>query len=127
VRLARAVITTLTEPGVHLLESDWPAVLVSSNEELARTLTYHVLGPLLSLPENDRAAVFETLEAYIDGSGSVAEVASQTMRHRNTVRNRLQTVERVTNLSLSRPRDIAAVALAMAWRRGPVGKKGDWA
>jgi hypothetical protein len=126
VRLARAVILTLTQPGVHLLESDWPSVIVSSNEELAGALADQVLGPLMALPENDRAAVFETLEAFVEGSGSVAEVAAQTFRHRNTVRNRLQTVERVTNLSLSRPRDVAAITLAMAWRRGPVGRK-DWA
>jgi hypothetical protein len=125
VRLARAVIPTLTGPGVHLLESDWPSVLVGVSEELARALTNQVLGPLLALPENDRAAVFETLEAFVEGSGSVAEVAAQTLRHRNTVRNRLQTVERVTSLSLSRPRDVAAITLAMAWRRGPVGKN-DW-
>lgn len=125
VRLARAVVPTLTRPGVHLLESDWPSVLVSSSEELARALADQVLGPLLALPENDRVAVLETLEAFIDGSGSVAEVAAVTLRHRNTVRNRLQTVERVTGLSLSRPRDVAAIALAMAWRRGPVGRN-DW-
>jgi sugar diacid utilization regulator len=55
----------------------------------------------------------------MEGSGSVAEIASTTLRHRNTVRNRLQTVERITGLSLSRPRDVAAVSLAMAWFRGP--------
>jgi hypothetical protein len=126
VRLARAVIPSLTRPGVQLLESDWPSVIVSSNEELARALADQVLGPLLALPENDRTAVFETLEAFVEGAGSVAEIAAQTLRHRNTVRNRLQTVERVTGLSLSRPRDVAAITLAMAWRRGPVGRN-DWA
>lgn len=125
VRLARAVIPTLTCPGVHLLESDWPSALVGSNEELARALADQVLGPVTALPENDRAAVFETLEAFLDGSGSVAEVAEVTLRHRNTVRNRLHTVERVTGLSLSRPRDLATITLAMAWRRGPVGRH-DW-
>ena len=126
VRLARAVIPTLTRAGVHLLESNWPAVMVSSNEELARALADQVLGPLLALPENDRTAVFETLEAFVEGTGSVAEIAAQTLRHRNTVRNRLQTVERVTGLSLSTPHDVAVIALAMAWRRGPVGTR-DWA
>lgn len=125
-RLAGAVIPSLTRGGVHLLESNWPSVMVNSNEELARALADQVLGPLLALPENDRTAVFETLEAFVEGSGSVAEIAAQTLRHRNTVRNRLQTVERVTGLSLSSPRDVAAIALAMAWRRGPVGQK-DWA
>lgn len=125
VRLARAVIPTLTQPGVHLLETGWLSVMVSSNEELARALADQVLGPLLALPENDRAAVFETLEAFVEGSGSVTEIATRTFRHRNTVRNRLQTAERVTSLSLSKPRDVAAIALAMAWRRGPVGRN-DW-
>jgi len=122
VRLARAVIASLTAPGVRLLEFDWPAVLVTANEELVCALADQALGPLMALSENDRTAVLETLEAYIAGSGSVAEVASQTLRHRNTVRNRLQTVERVTGLSLARPQDVAAIALAMAWRRGPIGQ-----
>lgn len=118
VRLARAVIRSRREPGVQLLHFDWPAVVVGADDELADALADQVLGPLLALPDNDRAAVFETLEAYLTGSGSVAEVASTTLRHRNTVRNRLQTVERTTGLSLSRPQDVAAVALAMAWHRG---------
>jgi DNA-binding PucR family transcriptional regulator len=117
-RLARAVIRSRSDAGVQLLHSNWPAVLVSANEELATALADQVLGPLLALPDNDRAAVFETLEAYVEGSGSVAEIASMTLRHRNTVRNRLQTVERITGLSLSKPTDVAAVSLAMAWFRG---------
>lgn len=124
VRLARAVIGSLVEPGVRLLEFDWPLVLVSANEELARALADQVLGPLLALPENDRAAVIETLETYLAGSGSLAEVARLTLRHRNTVRNRLRTVERVTGLSLARPQDIATITLAMAWRRGPIARPG---
>lgn len=124
VRLARAVIRSRNEPGVQLLHLDWPAVLISANEELGSALADQVLGPLLALPDNDRAAVFETLEAYIEGSGSVSEIASTTLRHRNTVRNRLQTVERVTGLSLSKPRDVAALSLALAWFRGPGSQDG---
>lgn len=121
VRLAHTVIKTITTPGVRLLQANWAAALVGSNEELSAALAANVLGGLLALPEHDRAAVFETLDAFIDGSGSVAEVASLTLRHRNTVRNRLSTVERITGLSLSKPRDLATIALAMEWRRGPEG------
>jgi hypothetical protein len=120
-RLANAVGRAVREPGVHLLASSWAAALVSANEELASALAQHVLGPLLRLPDHERAAVFETLEAFTSGSGSVAEVASLTRRHRNTVRNRLQAVERATGLSLTRPKDIATLTLAMEWRRGPHG------
>lgn len=122
-RLARAVISSRTVPGVWLLQANWPAALVGSNEELAAALATDVLGPLSVLSEADRAAVFETLDAFIDGSGSVSEMASLTLRHRNTVRNRLSTVERITGLSLSKPRDIASITLAMEWRRGPAGIK----
>jgi len=125
VRLARTVIAAHAEPGVRLLSADWPAVLVTANEELARALADAVLGPLLALPDSDRAGVFETLQAYVDGSGSVGDIATQTLRHRNTVRNRLHTVERVTGLSLSKPRDIAVLALAMAWRNGAAGRR-NW-
>jgi hypothetical protein len=123
VRLARAVIAAHAQPGVRLLSADWPAVLVAGNEELARALATTVMAPLLALPDGDRAAVFETLEAYIAGSGSVGDIASQTLRHRNTVRNRLQTVERLTGLSLSRPRDIAVLVLAMAWPGGAAARR----
>ena len=108
----------LAEAGV-LPDEKLLADMGKYNEELAKALADQVLGPLLALPDNDRAAVFETLQAYVEGSGSVAEIASTTLRHRNTVRNRLQTVERITGLSLSKPRDVAAISLAMAWIRGP--------
>jgi hypothetical protein len=123
VRLANAVVRAVSEPGVHLLASNWAAALVSANQELAAALAHDVLGPLLRLPDHERAAVFETLEAFTSGSGSVSEVASLTRRHRNTVRNRLQVVERTTGLSLTRPKDIATLTLAMEWRRGPDGPR----
>jgi hypothetical protein len=118
-RLANAVVRAVREPGVHLLASNWAAALVSANQELATALAHDVLGPLLELPDHEREAVFETLEAFTRGSGSVSEIASLTRRHRNTVRNRLQAVERATGLSLTRPKDIATLALAMECRRGP--------
>jgi len=116
-RLARAVTRSLLGPGVHLLSLHWSAALLASNHELGEAVADDVLGPLVALPPHERAAVFETLEAYLDGEGSVAEVAVRTLRHRNTVTNRLHTVERVTGLSLSKPKDIATLTLAMQWRR----------
>jgi hypothetical protein len=122
-RLARAVIPALPGPGVQLLSAHWSATVVTANRELAAALAEEVLGPLLALPHHERAAVFETLDAYIDGAGSVTEVASLTLRHRNTIRNRLQTVERITGLSLSKPKDLTTLTLAMEWCRGPGGIK----
>lgn len=121
-RLARAVTNSLTSAGVRLLSACWSAALVGSNLELGEALANEVLGPLFDLAPHEREAVFETLEAYIDGAGSVTEVASQTLRHRNTVRNRILTIERVTGLSLQRPKDLATLTLAMEWGRGPGGQ-----
>jgi DNA-binding PucR family transcriptional regulator len=70
----------------------------------------------------DKDGLFETLRSYLD-LGSIAGVATETYRHRNTVRNRLQTVERVTGLDLSKPRDTALLAMAVDWLRSPAGDR----
>lgn len=116
-RLAHIVMRSVSGAGIHLLSANWTAALLGANKELAEVLANEVLGPLLALPPHEQAAVFETLDAYASGAGSVAEVASLTLRHRNTVRNRLATVERATGLSLSRPKDMVALTLALEWRR----------
>lgn len=122
-RLARAVIPALVTPGVQLLSANWSATVVAANHEVAAALAEEILGPLYALPPHERAAVFETLDAYIDGTGSVTEIAALTLRHRNTVRNRLLAVERITGLSLGKPKDLTTLTLAMEWRRGPEGLK----
>jgi hypothetical protein len=123
VRLARSVIRALPGPGLRLLGSSWMAAIVNADSELGGALAHEVLGGLLALPEHERTAMFETLETYLDSDGSVLEVAAKIYRHRNTVRNRLQAVERLTGLSLSRPRDLATLTLAMEWLRGPAGRE----
>jgi PucR C-terminal helix-turn-helix domain len=125
VRLARRVAAGMTEDGVRLLQSSWIETIVHADEELAEALGRSVLGPLLDLPGPDRQAILEVVEAYIGGSGSVGEVATNLFRHRNTVRYRLQAAERLSGLDLSRPRDLAAMALALAWLRGPGGPELD--
>jgi PucR-like helix-turn-helix protein/diguanylate cyclase with GGDEF domain len=123
VRLARSVIGAMTGPGLRLLNSAWTATIVNADNELGGALAQEVLGNLLALPEHERAAMLETLETYLDSDGSVLEVATKIYRHRNTVRNRLQSIERITGLCLSRPRDLATLALAMEWLRGPAGRE----
>lgn len=123
IRLARAVIRSAPGPGLRLLDSCWLGAMANADSELGGALARQVLGGLLALPEHERAATLETLATYLDGDGSVLEVASKIYRHRNTVRNRLQAVERVTGLRLSRPRDLATLTLAMEWLRGPSGRE----
>lgn len=121
VRLARAVLAGYAEPGVRLVQSHWIGTVTAVSEEMATALTEQVLGPLSVLGPHDRAAVLETLECYLD-VGSIAEVAARTYCHRNTVRNRIQTLERLTGLTVSRPRDTALLAMAVDWLHSPGGQ-----
>jgi DNA-binding PucR family transcriptional regulator len=69
----------------------------------------------------DRNGLFETLTHYLV-LGSITDVAERTYRHRNTVRNRLLTVENATGLSLSVPADAARLVMAMEWLQTAPGR-----
>lgn len=120
-RLARRIVAAMTGPGVRALGDAWVATMVNADSELAQALGKRVLGPLLQLPENERSAILETVETFLDGGGSVADVAAKLYRHRNTVRYRLQAAERLSGLDFSRPADLATMLLAIEWLRGPAG------
>jgi hypothetical protein len=118
IRLARAAIKSDAGPGVRLLQAHWIGAIMADNEELAGTMAKGVLAPIMIL--RDRNAIFDTLQSYLM-LGSVAEVAEATYRHRNTVRNRLQVVEKATDLTLSRPAEVAVLAMAVKWLSSPAG------
>ncbi|MGW6286975.1 helix-turn-helix domain-containing protein [Streptomyces sp. NPDC055107] len=68
---------------------------------MTRSTTY----PVLAAP--DRKDLMETLTAWLDSdTGSTTEIL---YCHRNTVRNRLDRVSRLTGRSLLRPADVAAL------------------
>ena len=125
-RLAHRVVLGMAAPGLRTLDSSWTSTLVSGDRELAYELGHSILGPLLTLPESERVPILETIEAFLDGSGSVADVASKLYRHRNTVRHRLQTAERLCGLDFSRPADLVTMTLAFEWLRGPSGQSRKW-
>ncbi len=112
VRLARAAVRGVVEPGVHALESRWVEAFASADDELGAALVGSTITPLLAA--SDRDSLLETLRAYLR-IGSVAGVAEETYRHRNTVRNRLHSIQQLCGVDLSVPRDLAAVALALSW------------
>ena len=93
---------------------------MATNDELAGAMARDVLSPLMAL--GGRCGLLETLESYLQ-EGSIAGVAAQTYRHRNTIRNRLRVVEEVTGLDLSRPCDTTLLALATAWLKTPSGRQ----
>ncbi|MFD1211629.1 helix-turn-helix domain-containing protein [Arthrobacter sp. GCM10027362] len=118
IRLARAVIRGSDQPGIRHLRQGWTGAFASVDSELSDILAAEVLAPVESLPPTERDACFEAIAAYVASDGTIADIARITYRHRNTIRKRLQQLESVTGLDLSRPADITTISLAYdAYRR----------
>lgn len=99
--------------GIVRLEERLPAALVVSRPELAARLVANVFGPLLGLDPADRDLLVRTLDAWLECGGSAGRAAGLLYCHRNTVLNRLRRLERLTSRSLSRPRELIEVMLAL--------------
>ncbi|MET8142472.1 helix-turn-helix domain-containing protein [Sphaerisporangium sp. NPDC005288] len=109
-------------PEIARLDRRLPAALVVAQPELSGRLTGEVLGALLALDAADREVLLATLSAWLRCEGSAVRAAGQLYCHRNTVFNRIRRVERLTGRSVSRPRDIVELALALeAVRLLPAG------
>ncbi|MFI6498876.1 PucR family transcriptional regulator [Nonomuraea typhae] len=116
-RLAQLVWASLP-PGsreVATVDSRPVAALVAAAPELAERVTAAVLGPVLARPDAD--ALLEVLSAWLESGAPTAELARRLYCHRNTVRNRLSRIERLTGRSLERPGDVAALYAALIGHR----------
>ncbi|MFD6658094.1 PucR family transcriptional regulator [Streptomyces parvus] len=114
-RLAGTALLTC-EPGsreIVRLDERLPAALLVSRPELSTRLLAEVFGPLLTLVPAERSLLVETLEAWLECGGSVGRAAGRLGCHRNTVFNRLRRLERLTARSLSRPRELVDLVLAL--------------
>ncbi|MEU0273242.1 helix-turn-helix domain-containing protein, partial [Streptomyces sp. NPDC006307] len=100
-------------PSIVRLDRRMAGALVVSQPELASLLVSEVLGALLELDPADRAVLLETLDVWLDCEGSAGRAASRLYCHRNTVFNRLRRLEQLTSRSLSRPRDLTEMTLAL--------------
>ncbi|MFD8443145.1 PucR family transcriptional regulator [Streptomyces globisporus] len=114
-RLAGTALLTC-EPGsreIVRLDERLPAALLVSRPELSTRLLAEVFGPLLTLEPAERSLLVETLETWLECGGSVGRAAARLGCHRNTVFNRLRRLERLTARSLSRPRELVDLVLAL--------------
>jgi PucR C-terminal helix-turn-helix domain/GGDEF-like domain len=71
-----------------------------------------ILARFDDLPDEERGILFETFRVWQETDASLVVCAQRLCCHPNTVRYRLQRIEKRTGLSLSRPRDIAEFCLA---------------
>jgi hypothetical protein len=82
-----------------------PAVMVKSAAA--------ALGGFGDLPDEEREILFETFRVWLDNDASVRASAEVLFVHPNTVRKRLHRIELRTGRSLSRPRDVIELTLAL--------------
>jgi DNA-binding PucR family transcriptional regulator len=75
------------------------------------------LGGFGDLPPEEREMLFDTFRAWVDHDASVRASAEVLFVHPNTVRKRLHRIEQRTGRSLSRPRDVIELSLALEVHR----------
>jgi purine catabolism regulator len=102
-------------PGVNEREQmSLSGLLLASEDVPLRDLARDVLRPLYEFDAAHAGSLVATLRAYLDADGSVAAVAGRLIVHRNTVRYRLEQIERLTGRSLTSTADRVQLWLAMA-------------
>jgi purine catabolism regulator len=70
-------------------------LLLASEDVPLRELAEDLLRPLREFDERHSGPLVATLRAYLDANGSVTAVADRLIVHRNTVRYRLEQIERL--------------------------------
>ncbi|GAA4260644.1 PucR family transcriptional regulator [Dactylosporangium darangshiense] len=101
-------------PGINGREPlSLPGLLLASDDLPLADLGREVLAPLLDFDAASGAALVETLRVYLAEDGSVAKVAARLYVHRNTVRYRLEQIERLTGRRLTSTADRVQLWLAL--------------
>jgi PucR C-terminal helix-turn-helix domain/GGDEF-like domain len=96
---------------LHLEDAWFDRFLIGSVS--AEELSERVLAPLTDLTANRRAAVLQTLEAYLDCGGSVTSVADALHLHRQSINYRMQNVRRLFGPLLLTPNGRLALHIAV--------------
>lgn len=89
------------------------AVATAGAPDVMARVATQVLGPVEALPADERALLLDTLDVWFACGGSAEEAAKQLYVHPNTVRARLRRITERTGRSLTDPRGITELALAL--------------
>lgn len=93
-RPGRDVVVSAGEIDSYVL------LLASVPDEVRRTFRERLLGPLLEYDERHGSELVPTLEAFLAASGSWRVCAERLHVHVNTLRYRIQRIERITGRDL---------------------------
>jgi len=118
-RQARLACAAATPHTTNLVRFDQEpvAVLLVSAPDAAEVTARRILGPVLDLPDDDRAVIIDTMRAWLADAGSSSTAAARLHVHRNTVRYRLRRLEELTGRSLANPLDLAELHVALECAR----------
>jgi purine catabolism regulator len=101
-------------PGVHTGDPlNLPRLLMSNPDLPLRQFGAEVLRPLTEFDAANQGELVATLHAYLSADCSVATVTKRLFVHRNTVRYRLDQIERLTGRSLATTVDRVQLWLAL--------------
>jgi DNA-binding PucR family transcriptional regulator len=103
-------VVTADEVSSHVL------LLASVPDEVRRTFAGRVLGRVREYDARTGAGLLETLQVFLDCSGSWTRTAEALHVHVNTVRYRIERVEQLTGRDLGRLEDRVDVFLALRSR-----------
>jgi DNA-binding PucR family transcriptional regulator len=106
-----AILGTAPGAKVTLFDESPLAVTTASTPEVMARIVSSTLGPLDAVA--DREVLLDTLEAWRDAGGTTEQAAKQLFVHPNTVRQRLRRITALTGCTLTAPRDIAQLCLAL--------------
>ncbi|MFC6355303.1 PucR family transcriptional regulator [Luethyella okanaganae] len=98
---------------VVVFDNEPVAVTVATAAVVMPRITQTVLGDLLACPEPYRSTLLMTFWTWATCGGDLRSAAGRLFVHPNTVRYRLRRVEKLTGRSLSDPRGLTELTLAV--------------
>jgi sugar diacid utilization regulator len=110
-----------SDPPVAVFDGTLLATAVLAAPEAMIKSAGATLACFGDLPDEEREVLFETFRVWQDTGASLGACAERLCCHPNTVRYRLQRIEKRTGRSLSRPRDVAELCLAFEVQRRLIG------
>ena len=84
---------------------------------LLKSLSYHLLQPLLEYDAQHGGGYLETLESYLKNSGSIKAMADELFIHRNTILYRMTNIKKLLGSTLEDSRDRMMFAIACMIRK----------
>ena len=118
-RFARVMLRGRADPGLQVTSFDGSILgtaAVSAPEIMVKLVT-PTIERFAGLTDNERDILFDTFRVWLENDGSLRTAGELLFCHPNTVRYRLHRIEQRTGRSLTRPRDVAELSLALEVHR----------